>query len=833
MRASEFVSEVKGHDFMAGHCHVMALALKQLHPDWQIRAHVGYDDDAADDTEYRVDHVYTVAPDGTAYDCRGRFDNEQQLVGPDTTGGVDTQYVNFGPEEIKQAMLRGELKRFTKQDLANAMQVATQAGKQDVSEAPAGYKEIEFVCVNPQFPDATDPALQKKMYRGLKQIDGVVPLWQEWGDYSEGQASLSAIYQGSKSRDKILSLAKQLGVKVDLEQAVSDDYVDRAMRGEHEGQRGLAEGQDNLSYIGNCTDDDVIEHVFGDATGFAQAVEEYGDEFVLDDLVVKYDPETDVHSFYYQQQDVTEGSLTEIENMKQSHFRGGKDTLDRFSTPGKKHLRALPGGSGLMYSITYDSYVHILDPGIPGTTKPSIVAGLYLGKGVIPDSVQVGSITVDENYRGRGLARALYGIVLTIMKKTLISGDSQTPGGRRNWLSLASIPGVEIKGLLNLANSQLEKSRQVDNTIDQLMQLGGQFVAKNNNYTYWAFDVVPGNGQLAPAVKNKLSKLYGYDSDNLLMATWTGGQQGLAERKQSPLEDFEGLQFRMVNDNDQLFVNAFDSSGSNELGHVTFDIGDGKELDPQNLYVKHKFRSQGIARTMYDFVKSKGYKIQRSWDQTDAGAGFWDKHRGEEERVWEQDVAEGQVYEADASAVQFQTASTDNYQSSFTVTAIADGKNVGHFSFFRDPETDDVHNQAEVPDDVRGKGYGKALLLKAIEVANDHGLGFQEDSQSLSRAQSRVYDSLYDAGWIVDADGYWFLTPEGEQELARLSTIQQGVAENFADGRNPQDKGDAKRHGINTKASVSSLRKTAKQGGRKGQLAHWLANMKSGRAKKK
>lgn len=57
--------------------------------------------------------------------------------------------------------------------------------------------------------------------------------------------------------------------------------------------------------------------------------------------------------------------------------------------------------------------------------------------------------------------------------------------------------------------------------------------------------------------------------------------------------------------------------------------------------------------------------------------------------------------------------------------------------------------------------------------------------------------------------------------------------ENFADGKNPQDKGDSKRHGINTKGSVSSLRKTAKQGGRKGQLAHWLANMKSGRAKKK
>jgi hypothetical protein len=61
---------------------------------------------------------------------------------------------------------------------------------------------------------------------------------------------------------------------------------------------------------------------------------------------------------------------------------------------------------------------------------------------------------------------------------------------------------------------------------------------------------------------------------------------------------------------------------------------------------------------------------------------------------------------------------------------------------------------------------------------------------------------------------------------------KQGVAENFADGRNPQDKGDSKRHGVPTKASISTLRKVAKQGGRKGQLAHWMANMKSGRAKK-
>ena len=61
--------------------------------------------------------------------------------------------------------------------------------------------------------------------------------------------------------------------------------------------------------------------------------------------------------------------------------------------------------------------------------------------------------------------------------------------------------------------------------------------------------------------------------------------------------------------------------------------------------------------------------------------------------------------------------------------------------------------------------------------------------------------------------------------------INEILTENFADGKNPQDKGDAKRHGVPTKASVSTLRKVAKQGGRKGQLAHWMANMKAGRAK--
>ena len=110
------------NDYMAGHCHVMALALKQLHPDWQIRAHIGWDEDAEDD-DYRVDHVYVVSPDGAAYDCRGRFDSEQQLVGADETGGEETQLVNMDQAEIDHLVTRHELKPYTQQQIATAQDI--------------------------------------------------------------------------------------------------------------------------------------------------------------------------------------------------------------------------------------------------------------------------------------------------------------------------------------------------------------------------------------------------------------------------------------------------------------------------------------------------------------------------------------------------------------------------------------------------------------------------------------------------------------------------------------------------------------------------------------
>ena len=68
------------------------------------------------------------------------------------------------------------------------------------------------------------------------------------------------------------------------------------------------------------------------------------------------------------------------------------------------------------------------------------------------------------------------------------------------------------------------------------------------------------------------------------------------------------------------------------------------------------------------------------------------------------------------------------------------------------------------------------------------------------------------------------------KNVKKLHLEYKEFVENFADGRKPGRKGLAKRSGVNTKASISDLRKIAKNStGEKRRMAHWLANMKSGR----
>lgn len=121
------------------------------------------------------------------------------------------------------------------------------------------------------------------------------------------------------------------------------------------------------------------------------------------------------------------------------------------------------------------------------------------------------------------------------------------------------------------------------------------------------------------------------------------------------------------------------------------------------------------------------------------------------------------------------------------------------------------------------KGYPKGKLVGG--AAEDYDPTYNVDEAKKRRRKSRRSVSTTAAYGPGPYGGYGY-------DAGYSGGDGGGVGENFADGKNPQDKGDSKRHGVPTKASVSTLRKVAKQGGRKGQLAHWMANMKAGKAKK-
>ena len=82
---------------------------------------------------------------------------------------------------------------------------------------------------------------------------------------------------------------------------------------------------------------------------------------------------------------------------------------------------------------------------------------------------------------------------------------------------------------------------------------------------------------------------------------------------------------------------------------------------------------------------------------------------------------------------------------------------------------------------------------------------------------------------VQDADGY----RDGHFDENIEGSYVLKVRENFADGKKKGRKGLSKRVGIPKGASVTQLRKIAKNStGERRRMAHWQANMKSGRKKK-
>jgi GNAT superfamily N-acetyltransferase len=256
---------------------------------------------------------------------------------------------------------------------------------------------------------------------------------------------------------------------------------------------------------------------------------------------------------------VEEGSLSEIDRLPGNEYTGGKKSL-RIGA-GDKNIKKLPGTNTFMYSTEAnrleDGIIIKLWDSANTTPKPvkmrgedgdefawrlrdwernqsQELPGLLIGKLVLEDvpnfplkgALQVDTITVDEDYRGQGVAKSMYGVALSILRRPLLAGSSQTPGGRRNWVSLASTPGVELKGYVMINKARFDNPEWAQKDIDIIMgKLGGQYIGPSRppGIHYFAFDVVSGSGELAPAVKTELSKIYdNYQSGIGLYAVWSG-----------------------------------------------------------------------------------------------------------------------------------------------------------------------------------------------------------------------------------------------------------------------------------------------------------------------
>jgi len=197
----------------------------------------------------------------------------------------------------------------------------------------------------------------------------------------------------------------------------------------------------------------------------------------------------------------SQSNLKEIARIPQGDF-GDKDTLVAPKHDVEK--KELPGGSGFTYAVdktgTGNLEIMIFD----GDT---LAAELDLFETQdVTGAWRVETVAVNPEYRSRGLGKALYGIALSILRLTVEAGDTQTKHGRRMWLMLNSIPGVEVVGY-NMERTGKYKPGPND-----------KIIAQDKNWTKYTFPVRPGVNSMCSARRG----VGMYTSQASMIAQWTG-----------------------------------------------------------------------------------------------------------------------------------------------------------------------------------------------------------------------------------------------------------------------------------------------------------------------
>ena len=94
--------------------------------------------------------------------------------------------------------------------------------------------EIEFVCVNPKFCDATEQKNQDRLFQALRAVPGIIVYKQDFDEHN----SMAAIVKDEADTDApklIQKIAQQHKVAIDLENDVSQSMMDDIITGRLEG----------------------------------------------------------------------------------------------------------------------------------------------------------------------------------------------------------------------------------------------------------------------------------------------------------------------------------------------------------------------------------------------------------------------------------------------------------------------------------------------------------------------------------------------------------------------------------------------------------------------
>lgn len=140
------------------------------------------------------------------------------------------------------------------------------------------------------------------------------------------------------------------------------------------------------------------------------------------------------------------------------------------------------------------------------------------------------------------------------------------------------------------------------------------------------------------------------------------------------------------------------------LGWANFER-DGKILVAEELEVDGRYRGQGIAKIMYDYVKSLGFTIERSENLTADGMAFWDRYQGSR-AIWEKNVVEGvDIATAIENTVDMAGGTADEYFVRFT-----DVDKLGYSARQHFGRTPDIGDKNYDPDALPRPGQGRPAL---------------------------------------------------------------------------------------------------------------------------